>query len=147
TFRAMSAETMKMPDPIIVPATSIVASVRVIAFTKFDSAVAVSVPVPERLVFLLTHALRLRVGTLHLCMSRVENSRECNAPRRERLDSRAVLSDVGSRSLYLAEYYAVMTTLHIGSQTWLRVKGLEENLDINSVADRDTISPDRGLEP
>jgi hypothetical protein len=34
TVRAMSAETMKMPDPIIDPATSIVASVRVSAFTK-----------------------------------------------------------------------------------------------------------------
>src|SRR3954467_7892184 len=34
TPRAMLAEVMKMPDPIIDPATSIVASVRVIAFTK-----------------------------------------------------------------------------------------------------------------
>src|SRR5688572_32759381 len=32
--RAMLAETMKMPDPIIDPATSIVASVRVIALTN-----------------------------------------------------------------------------------------------------------------
>src|SRR3954467_10128832 len=32
--RAMLADTMKMPDPIIDPATSIVASVRVIALTK-----------------------------------------------------------------------------------------------------------------
>src|SRR5206468_6087470 len=32
--RAMLAETMKMPDPIIEPATSIVASVRVIALTN-----------------------------------------------------------------------------------------------------------------
>src|SRR3954470_5225950 len=36
--RAMLAETMKIPDPIIEPATSIVASVRVIALTN---------PVPE----------------------------------------------------------------------------------------------------
>src|SRR5579883_1000691 len=34
TVRPMSAETMKMPDPIIEPATSIVASVRVSARTK-----------------------------------------------------------------------------------------------------------------
>jgi hypothetical protein len=33
-LRAMAAETMKMPDPIIDPATSIVASVRVRAFTN-----------------------------------------------------------------------------------------------------------------
>ena len=32
--RAMLAETMKMPEPIIEPATSIVASVRVIALTN-----------------------------------------------------------------------------------------------------------------
>src|SRR5882757_4603757 len=32
--RAMLAETMKIPDPIIEPATSIVASVRVIALTN-----------------------------------------------------------------------------------------------------------------
>src|SRR5215213_5953354 len=32
--RAIPAETMKMPDPIIDPATSIVASVRVIALTN-----------------------------------------------------------------------------------------------------------------
>jgi hypothetical protein len=31
---AMSAETMKMPEPIIEPATSMVASVNVMAFTK-----------------------------------------------------------------------------------------------------------------
>src|SRR5215203_5384623 len=35
--RAMLAETMKMPDPIIDPATSIVASVRVIALTNPES--------------------------------------------------------------------------------------------------------------
>src|SRR6266542_677026 len=34
TVRPMSAETMKMPEPIIDPATSIVASVRVIALTN-----------------------------------------------------------------------------------------------------------------
>jgi hypothetical protein len=34
TPRAMLAEVMKIPDPIIEPATSIVASVRDIAFTK-----------------------------------------------------------------------------------------------------------------
>src|SRR5690348_9328346 len=34
SLRPMSAETMKMPDPIIDPATSIVASVRVIALTN-----------------------------------------------------------------------------------------------------------------
>src|SRR5256885_15121916 len=47
TVRAMSAETMKMPEPIIDPATSIVASVSVSALTNsrdegaVDSAVAV----------------------------------------------------------------------------------------------------------
>src|SRR4051812_24271750 len=34
TVRAMSADTMKMPDPIMDPETSIVASVRVIALTN-----------------------------------------------------------------------------------------------------------------
>ena len=34
TVREISAETMKIPDPIIEPATSMVASVRVIAFTN-----------------------------------------------------------------------------------------------------------------
>src|SRR5688572_846897 len=34
TLREMSAETMKMPDPIIDPATSIVASVSVMALTN-----------------------------------------------------------------------------------------------------------------
>src|SRR6476619_2650053 len=34
TVRLMSAETMKMPDPIIDPATSMVASVSVIALTN-----------------------------------------------------------------------------------------------------------------
>ena len=47
TVREMSAETMKMPEPIIDPATSIVASVSVSALTNsrddgaVDSAVAV----------------------------------------------------------------------------------------------------------
>src|SRR5438105_435226 len=36
TVREMSAETMKIPEPIIEPATSIVASVRVIALTNSD---------------------------------------------------------------------------------------------------------------
>jgi hypothetical protein len=36
TVRPMSAETMKIPEPIIDPATSIVASVNVMAFTKPD---------------------------------------------------------------------------------------------------------------
>ena len=40
-MREMSAETMKMPDPIIDPATSIVASVRLRALTNPpDDAVA-----------------------------------------------------------------------------------------------------------
>jgi hypothetical protein len=34
TLRAMPAETMKMPDPIIDPATSMVASVKVRALTN-----------------------------------------------------------------------------------------------------------------
>jgi hypothetical protein len=40
TPRAMLAEVMKIPDPIIDPATSIVASVRDIAFTKPADATA-----------------------------------------------------------------------------------------------------------
>src|SRR5688500_4207981 len=36
TFRTMSAETMKIPEPIIEPATSIVASVRLMALTNSD---------------------------------------------------------------------------------------------------------------
>src|SRR5215217_7966896 len=36
SVRAMSAETMKIPEPIIDPATSMVASVNVMAFTKPD---------------------------------------------------------------------------------------------------------------
>src|SRR5687768_12674842 len=36
TFRAMSAGTMKIPEPIMMPATSIVASVRVMALTNSD---------------------------------------------------------------------------------------------------------------
>src|SRR3954464_1707438 len=36
TFRAMSAETMKIPEPIIEPATHIVASVSVMALTNSD---------------------------------------------------------------------------------------------------------------
>ena len=36
TLRAMSAETMKIPEPIIEPATSMVASVRDIALTNSD---------------------------------------------------------------------------------------------------------------
>src|SRR6185437_2957195 len=125
TLRAMSAETMKIPDPIIVPATSMVASVRVIALTKLDSAVAVSVPVAERLVLLLTHALRLRVGALHLCMSRAENSRECNAPRGARLDSRAARADViprvtlHCRVLRNGDYFVYLITKML-KESWIR---------------------------
>src|SRR3954469_4541663 len=36
TLRAMSADTMKIPEPIIEPATSIVASVSVMALTNSD---------------------------------------------------------------------------------------------------------------
>src|SRR5438552_5256013 len=45
TVREMSAETMKMPEPIIEPATSIVASVSVSALTNSRDDVAVSAPV------------------------------------------------------------------------------------------------------
>src|SRR6266480_7573501 len=44
TVREMSAETMKMPEPIIEPATSIVASVSVSALTNSRDDVAVSAP-------------------------------------------------------------------------------------------------------
>jgi len=56
TEREMSAETMKMPDPIIEPATSIVASVSVSALTnsRDDGAVsAVAVVVANALPLLL----------------------------------------------------------------------------------------------
>ena len=42
TVRLISADTMKMPEPIIEPATSIVASVRVIALTNSRDDGAVS---------------------------------------------------------------------------------------------------------
>ena len=42
TVRLMSTETMKMPDPIIEPATSMVASVRVIALTNSRDDLGVS---------------------------------------------------------------------------------------------------------
>jgi hypothetical protein len=42
TVRLMSAETMKIPDPIIEPATSMVASVSVIALTNSRDDGAVS---------------------------------------------------------------------------------------------------------
>jgi len=45
TVREMSAETMKMPEPIIEPATSIVASVSVSALTNSRDDVAVAAPV------------------------------------------------------------------------------------------------------
>ena len=49
--RAMLAETMKMPDPIIEPATSIVASVSDIAFTNPESDCGgASVEAAERLM-------------------------------------------------------------------------------------------------
>src|SRR5687768_4997251 len=43
TVRLISAETMKIPEPIIEPATSIVASVSVIALTNSRDDVGVSV--------------------------------------------------------------------------------------------------------
>ena len=46
TARAMADETMKMPEPIMVPATSIVASVRVMARTN-----SVGDSVPSRSTF------------------------------------------------------------------------------------------------
>jgi hypothetical protein len=85
TERAMSAETMNIPDPIIVPATSIVASVNVMAFMNFDSAAAVaalSVPLPERLALSLTHVLRLRVGALHFYVCAAWKIRVNVTPRR-----------------------------------------------------------------
>jgi len=44
TVREMSAATMKMPEPIIEPATSIVASVSVSALTNSRDDAAVAVP-------------------------------------------------------------------------------------------------------
>jgi hypothetical protein len=57
----MLAETMKIPDPIIEPATSIVASVRVIALTNPvpDCGVA-SVGTAELLIHVRTKARRRR---------------------------------------------------------------------------------------
>src|SRR2546423_11707473 len=60
TVREMSAETMKMPDPIIEPATSIVASVSVSALTNSRDDVAVSAPVAVVAVKALPRALGLR---------------------------------------------------------------------------------------
>src|SRR5437868_10286178 len=56
----MSAETMKMPEPIIEPATSIVASVSVSALTNSRDDVAVSAPVAVVAVKALPRALGLR---------------------------------------------------------------------------------------
>src|SRR2546423_14159891 len=60
TVREMSAETMKMPEPIIEPATSIVASVSVSALTNSRDDVAVSAPVAVVAVKALPRALGLR---------------------------------------------------------------------------------------
>src|SRR5438876_12197337 len=71
TVREMSAETMKMPEPIIEPATSIVASVSVSALTNSRDDVAVSAPlVAVEVVKALPRVLvlGLRVGSfLLLC--------------------------------------------------------------------------------
>src|SRR3954469_19431185 len=61
TPRAMLAETMKIPDPIIDPATSIVASVRDIALTN---------PVPDCGV--------ASVGTAELLMQGTEKARRAS---------------------------------------------------------------------
>src|SRR4051812_30611931 len=58
--REMSAETMKIPEPIIEPATSIVASVNVSALTNSRDDVAVSAPVAVVAVKALPQALGLR---------------------------------------------------------------------------------------
>src|SRR5256885_14894492 len=60
TVREMSAETIKMPEPIIEPATSIVASVSVSALTNSRDDVAVSAPVAVVAVKALPRALGLR---------------------------------------------------------------------------------------
>src|SRR5215213_5044589 len=64
TPRAMLAEVMKIPDPIIDPATSIVASVRDIAFTKpgLDPASDCGVASVETAELLMQGAGRKREG-------------------------------------------------------------------------------------
>src|SRR5437868_5551751 len=69
--RAMLAETMKMPDPIIEPATSIVASVRVIALTKPVPACGESSVVTAEL---LIHVRKKREGVDGGCRRRFRHN-------------------------------------------------------------------------
>src|ERR1700693_1229585 len=68
TVRLISADTMKMPDPIIEPATSMVASVSVSALTNSRDDGAVS-------------AVAVWVVTLSLSSGSVEVSASCTAPK------------------------------------------------------------------
>src|SRR6476619_6592567 len=79
--RAMSAETMKMPEPIIEPATSIVASVNVMAFTKPDcSACALGAVVSAATVLINYHQRR---GKEHVAGGRDEPGRsDAGLPRK-----------------------------------------------------------------
>jgi hypothetical protein len=57
----MLAETMKIPDPIIEPATSIVASVRVIALTNSGLGCCVGIVDPEGVFGAATLVIQLLV--------------------------------------------------------------------------------------
>src|SRR6185295_4436244 len=68
TVRAMSAATMKMPEPIIEPATSMVASVSVSALTNSRDDAVLSAPLVAVVVVKACPGLRLRLGVfLPLC--------------------------------------------------------------------------------
>src|SRR6266576_6777972 len=68
TVREISAETMKMPDPIIEPATSIVASVSVSALTNSRDDGAVSA-----VAVVVVNALPRVLGSRR-CLSRVQRA-------------------------------------------------------------------------
>src|SRR6185436_1295690 len=76
TVRAMSAATMKMPEPIIEPATSMVASVSVSALTNSRDDAVLSAPLVAVVVVKAFPGLRLRLGVfLPLCGRNVRPQR------------------------------------------------------------------------
>src|SRR4029079_18722623 len=101
--RAMLAETMKIPDPIIEPATSIVASVRVIALTNPVPACGVASVVTAEL---LIQVRKKREGVDGGCHRRFRHN-----PTKSRgtlglpLDQRAGIGLVRSRSSRIQNSY------------------------------------------
>jgi hypothetical protein len=85
------------------------ASVDVMAFMNLDSAVMVAAltPASGRLVLLVTHALRLRVGALHLSLRSAEKSRECNAGPLSRLGWGHEYANTSKGSLHNIEYFLI----------------------------------------